>query len=474
VNAHPVKKSPKGDRPKIIKLAASLIVGTGAVLLIIPPPEQLGTSPTQALGLVLIAVGFWGTNTLSPHVASLLFFLLAVVFGVSAPGVVFSGFHSGAVWLIFGGMVLGLAIQGTGLGARMAEAVLRRIGHSHIRIILGIAVASFALAFVMPSAMSRVVLLVPIVVALAERLGYGPDSAGRDGMVLIAAFATVMAPMGLLPATVPNVVMAGLIESIYGITLQYGRYLVLNLTVAGPLALIASTILVMALFRDAPSHGLEDDGPKRFSPAEWRLTAVLVLTLGLWATDTLHGVAPAWVAMGAAVICLLPVTGLVPARALSESVNYGPWFFTAGIIGLGAVVADTGLAKHLGAWFIQLSGLAPGQDAYNFFAILGMGSLLSLAANPAGTAAVLTPLAPDIAEATGWPMETAMLAQVSSFMVLLLPYQVSPVLVGVLLGGVRYGRAVKMCLAYSTIYLFLIAPLHFLWWRWLGMFGPAS
>jgi di/tricarboxylate transporter len=472
VNAQHANEPSKGGRP-IIKIVAALIVGAGAILLVIPPFADLGVGPTRALGLVLIAVGFWGTDTLPPHVASLLFFLLAVVLGVSAPAVVFSGFHAGAVWLIFGGMVLGLAIQRTGLGARMAEAVLRRVGHSHNRIIFGIAIASFALAFVMPSAMSRVVLLVPIVTALAERLGYAPGSAGRDGMVLIAAFATVMAPMGLLPATVPNVVMAGLIESIYGVTLQYGRFLVLNLTVAGPLTFIASTLLVMAMFRDTPGNGLEGGESKPFTAAEWRLGAILAITLALWGTDSLHGVAPAWVAMGAAVICLLPVTRLVPAKALSESVNYGPWFFTAGIIGVGAVVADTGLAKHLGAWFIDLSGLAPGQDAYNFFAILGMGSLLSLAANPAGTAAVLTPLAPDIARATGWPMETAMLAQVASFMVVILPYQLAPILTAVLLGGVRYGRAVRMCLAYSAIYLLLIAPLYFLWWRWLGMFNAA-
>jgi len=472
MNAH-AKQSPSGGR-LLVRILAALIVGTGVVLLLIPPFAELGARPTRALGLVLIAVGFWGTDTLPPHLASLLFFLLAVVLGAAAPSVVFSGFHSGGVWLIFGGMVLGLAIQRTGLGARIAEAVLRHVGHSHNRIILGIAVASFGLAFLMPSAMSRVVLLVPIVVALAERLGYEAGSSGRDGMVLMAAFATVMAPMGLLPATVPNVVMAGLIESIYGVTLQYGRFLVLNLTVAGPLAFIASTLLVMAMFRDTPGNGLGDSGSKPFSAAEWRLTAILLVTLGLWATDTLHGVAPAWVAMGAAVVCLLPVTRLVPARALSESVNYGPWFFTAGIIGLGAVIADTGLAKHFGAWFIELSGLSPGHDAYNFFAILGMGSLLSLAANPAGTAAVLTPLAPDIAKATGWPMETAMLAQVTSFMVVLLPYQLAPVLTAVLLGGVHHGRAVRMCLSYSAVYLLLIAPLYFLWWRWLGMFGPAS
>ena len=187
-------------------------------------------------------------------------------------------------------------------------------------------------------------------------------------------------------------------------------------------------------------------------------------------TDSIHGVAPAWVALGAAVVCLLPVTGLVPPRVLSESVNYAPWFFVAGIIGLGAVVADSGLAKTLGALLIDVAGLSPDNDAYNFGAMLGIGSLLSLLANPAGTAAVLTPLAGDIARATGWPPETAMLVQVTSFMVVLLPYQVAPIMTAMLLGNVRYGRMVRLCLAFTAIYVVVITPLNFLWWRWLGMF----
>ena len=103
--------------------------------------------------------------------------------------------------------------------------------------------------------------------------------------------------------------------------------------------------------------------------------------------------------------------------------------------------------------------------------MLVVGSMLSLAANPAGTSAVLTPLAGEIARATGWPLETAMLSQVLSFMFILLPYQIAPVLTAMLLGGVAYRRMLRFCLAYSAIYVSVITPLNFLWWRWLGMFG---
>ncbi len=465
------KKSPANGPPLFARLIAGIMAAIGAGMLFLPPPDGIEPNALKALGLVFIAVAFWATEVLPPHVTSFLFFLLAVVLHVAEPSVVFSGFHAGAVWLIFGGIVLGIAVQRTGLGIRMAEAVLQRTGHSYRRVLLGVALAAFGLAFVMPSAMSRVVLLVPIVAALADRMGYEVGSSGRDGMILAAAFSTVMSPMGLLPATVPNVVMSGLIESIYGVTLRYGEFFLLNMPVAGFLSFLSIVALVILMFRSDAPRPLAPESHTAMSKDERRLTVLLILTLALWATDTLHGIAPAWVAFGAAVICLLPIAGLVPPKALSESVNYAPWFFTAGIIGLGAVVADSGLAKTLGSLFIDVSGLSPDSDAYNFGAILGMGSLMSLAANPAGAAAVLTPLAPDIAAATGWPLKTAMLSQVTSFMVILLPYQVAPVLTAMLLGQVNFGRTVRMCLAYTAIYVIVITPLNFLWWRWLGMFS---
>ena len=456
---------------RIAKMIATVLLCAGALLLLAPPVGDLQPNATRALGLVLIAVACWATEILPPHLTSFLFFATALILGVAPANIVFSGFHAGAVWLVFGGVVLGLAMHRTGLAERIAEAVLANFGASRKLLFFGVAMTAFGFSFVMPSAMSRVVLLVPIITALADRVGYLPGTRGRDGLVIAASFATVIAPMGVLPATVPNLVMAGLIESIYGITLQYGPFLVLNLTVAGSLALITIILLATAAFRDKEPAPIERGERKPLSSQEKLLTALLLITLVLWTTDAVHGIAPAWIALGAAVVCLLPVTGLVPAAALSEKVNYAPWFFVAGIIGLGAVVAYTGLATTLGALLIEVAGLSPGADGYNFGAMMIVGSVLSLAANPAGTSAVLTPLAPEIARATGWPLETAMLSQVLSFMVIFMPYQIAPVLTAMLLGKVAYGRAVRFCLAYSAVYILVIMPLNFQWWRWLGMFG---
>lgn len=66
-----------------------------------------------------------------------------------------------------------------------------------------------ALAFVMPSTMGRIVLLMPVILALADRMGFVEGRPGRTGMAVTLAIASFMVPCTILPANVPNMVLVG-------------------------------------------------------------------------------------------------------------------------------------------------------------------------------------------------------------------------------------------------------------------------
>lgn len=453
------------------RIIAGIGLAVGVLLFVLPAPEGWPPRALSALGLVAIAVGFWSTEALPVHITSFIIFFLALVLSIAPPSVVFSGFHSGAVWLVFAGIVIGIAVHQTGIGARIAESAISRVGHSYAGLVAGIGLAGFVSAFLMPSAMGRIVIMAPVIAAIAERLGYGENSRGRSGLILTFCFCTVFPAMGILPATVPNVVFAGAAESIHGITFRYTDFMALHLTVAGLSSLVVILGLVWLMFREAPpTPDRLADTPTSVSPAGKRLALILLITLGFWLTDKFHGVAPAWIGLGAAVICLLPAAKLVEASALVQKANYSPWFFVAGIIGLGAMVADTGLAKILGAELIDLVGFESKSDGVKFGALTAIGGMLTFALNPAGVPAVLSPMAGDIAQATGWPLETVLMTQVNSFFIILVPYQLAPVFAGVLLTRVPIGYCARLGFIYSMIYLFAIVPLNFLWWRHIGMF----
>src|SRR3546814_14562404 len=103
---------------------------------------------------------------------------------------------------------------------------------SDLSTVTGVVTVCLALGFLMPSTMSRVILLLPIVLALAERLGYPDGSRGRTGLVVAVGFGSYFGPVAILPATVPTNVVTGAADVFYGVPLQYFYWLLIHFPVA--------------------------------------------------------------------------------------------------------------------------------------------------------------------------------------------------------------------------------------------------
>lgn len=459
-----------GFRLGIGQAIALLAVVAGAVL--IAAPEIMGGSEAfgRATGAVVIAVGLWATAAVPPYYTSLIFMLLAVGLAVAPAQVVFSGFHSTAVWLVFGGIVLGLAVRTTGLGDRLVQGMLQRFPLSYRGLIYALAITGVALGFVIPSAAGRVLILMPVVLALADRLGFAPGRKGHTGMVLTAGLCTTIPSFGILPANVPNMGMIGAAESIYKVTFTYGEYLLLNFTVMGVLAALAIPTIICWLYPDRPSEREDSATVGAWTGGERKLLAVLALSLALWATDFLHGVSPAWVAMAAAVLIMLPRWGVLPPTVIAGKLEYGPWIFVAGIIGLGAVVNEVGLGGAIARQVFAVVPLAPGADVTNFFAMWGVGAAASLVTTLPAAPAIMTPLAEGMAQASGWPLESVLMVQVPVWLVFGLPYQAPPVIVALGLGGVSPVKALRVMLVYLVFGIVVMLPLQYLWGNLLGVY----
>src|SRR3712207_2452243 len=107
-------------------LIAAVILATSAALLLLPPPAGIPVGVAPAAGLVLFTVGLWATGAIPEVVTAIAFFLIAMLFEVAPPPVVFSGFFSTALWLVFGGLFIGAAVTRTGVGERIAHTFMSR------------------------------------------------------------------------------------------------------------------------------------------------------------------------------------------------------------------------------------------------------------------------------------------------------------------------------------------------------------
>ena len=242
-------------------LVVPLVATAAFAVLALPVPAGTGPQVLPALALTVFTVGLWATGSLPEHITAVVFFVLALALGVAPPEVVLSGFWSSAFWLVAGGLIIGVAADRTGLGRFLAHAFVRRLSASYPRLITGIVLGAVVLAFLIPSAIGRLIILMPIILSLADKLGFAPGTRGRTGMVLATTMGSFFIPLTILPANLPNVVLAGVADSLYGLKITYGAYLLMNFPVLGALKALALVAVTCFFFNDpipdpAAAHAL--------------------------------------------------------------------------------------------------------------------------------------------------------------------------------------------------------------------------
>jgi di/tricarboxylate transporter len=415
-----------------------------------------------------LAIVLWATNALPEYLTALLFFAAVTIFRSAPASVVFAGFESAAFWLVLSGFVLGAAIKKVGLADRIANSLSAVLSQSWLSMLFGVACLTYALAFVMPSNMGRITLLMPIIMALADRTGLGEGSRGRIALALAVGLGTYELSASILPANVPNLIMTGAAERAYGVHFAYLPYFVLHAPVFGIVKGALITGFLVWMFPAQPRR-VESIAPaEKMSAAEWRLSIILLVTLAMWITDSLHGIQPAWVGLVAACICLLPRVGFLTGEEFAIGVNVRTCIYLAGILGLAAVVAWSGLGDLIGNAIIPLLPLDPASPAKSFASMVGLASLLNFVVTANGLPAVFTPLAKSLADHSGFQLVTVLMSQVLAYGTPFLPYQAAPIVVAAGLARVPMRYAALTCAAIAVISYAVLAPIDFVWFRALG------
>ena len=454
-----------------VKFGTAVVVALAAIVFFLPAPEGYTTQTMHAGALCVLVIGMWALGSLPEHLVALIFFLLAMVLAIAPANVVFSGFASGTLWLVLGGLIIAEAVNQTGLGERFARFVIGRRTLSYRALIAVVVLVCSLMCVVMPATVSRILLLLPIMAAVAQRVGLRPGSLGYDGVSLAVIMANYQIGTAFLPANAPNLVLAGAAETLYGITFIYGEWLLVQLPVMGILKALVIIGLIWMFFPDETRAVETQDTHTPMSGNEKRLTAILLIAVVLWATDFAHRVHPGWIGLGAGLATLLPWTGVMPMASFTERVKLVPFFYIASILGLGAIMVETGLSRALGDALQTGLQLERGNDAANF-AILTLlstaaGGLVTNVAQPA----LLAPLASHFAEAAGWPLKAALMTIVLGFTTAVFPFQVPPMLVGVQIAGLRLARVLRITVPVALVSLLVLLPINYFWWRAIGYFG---
>ncbi|ECC2508878.1 citrate transporter [Salmonella enterica] len=421
--------------------------------------------PSLVVGITVL---LWATSLLPEFITALLFFTVAMAAKIAPPDMIFGGFASSAFWLVFSGFVLGIAIRKTGLADRAARALSAKLMDSWLLMVSSVVLLSYALAFVMPSNMGRIALLMPIVAAMAKRAGIADGTRAWYGLALAVGFGTFQLSATILPANVPNLVMSGAAEGSYGIHLNYVPYLLLHTPILAWLKGAVLIALICWLFPGAPCTPREAEASAPMSRNEKRLAWMLTVVLTMWVTESWHGIGPAWTGLAAAVVTMLPRIGFISGDEFASGINIRACIYVAGILGLALTVTQTGIGNAVGETLLHVMPLDTQKPFTSFLALTGITTALNFIMTANGVPALYTTLAESFAAATGFPLLSVIMIQVLGYSTPILPYQASPIVVAMALGKVPAKAGMLLCLALAAVTYLVLLPLDYAWFRVLG------
>jgi sodium-dependent dicarboxylate transporter 2/3/5 len=333
------------------------------------------------------------------------------------------------IGLFLGGFILALSMERWGLHRRIALNALRLVGTRPTQMIAGF-MAITAVMSMWVSNTATTVMMLPIalsVTALVAERGDGKPAAGRDHfalcMMLGIAYAASIGGIGTLIGTPPNLLLAGFIETRYGHSISFARWLGVGLPLVAvfvPVTFVVLTRIVYPVRRDPVEggaalvrDGLQALGPMK--PGEWATLVVFMITAVAWITRPLlvritigdarplAGLTDAGIALIAALaLFVIPVSFRRPEFVMTWSeakrVPWGILVLFGGGLSLAAAVTRHGVAELIGA---QAQGLASWPALLIVVAVAtGVIFLTELTSNTATTATLL-PILAGVAPALG-------------------------------------------------------------------------
>jgi sodium-dependent dicarboxylate transporter 2/3/5 len=340
--AAPPSAPPSTDRRSFLLLAVIASACVGFRML----PLGIDARAHGALAIGIFMILSWMTQVLDHGVAGILGCFLFWMFGIAKFDTAFSGFADTSAWFLFGAICFGLMGSKSGLARRLAYLIMRGIGHSYPRLLLGLIVTNFLLTAVVPSGIARVVIMAAIAMGLVEAFGLPRGSNIARGMFIILVYqATIFDKM--LIAGASSITARGAIEKFGQVDVLWSQWFLAYLP-CDIIVMIVAWRLTLWLYppETASLPGgaafLRDELRKMgaWSTLERKSALLMVVAIGLWMTDFLHHIPPPMIGLGIGLLSIIPVIGVLDTKDI-RTINFLPIFFVAAAVSLSNVLVQT-------------------------------------------------------------------------------------------------------------------------------------
>lgn len=435
---------------------AGLVLGPAIFFLILAVP--CGTLPWPAR---VVAAGtawivcWWVTEAIPVAATSLLPIVLFPAFNALGPATVTSEYANQIIFLFIGGFFIAIAMEKWNLHVRIALAIVQRIGTSPRRIIAGfMAATAFVSAWISNTATAMA--MMPVAAAVT---GTAPENGTRDprfgtALMLSVAYAASIGGVATLIGSPPNLILAGMSESLTGSEITFIQWAAFGVPIAAVLLVLCWIYLVFVAFpipdptvKNRALETMKTGGG--ISRGERRVLAVFVLVAALWISRAAWGeylplVTDSVIAVAGAILLFIIPSGNGERLLQWDDAKKIPWNVVL-LFGCGLAIArgftDTGLDAWTADRLQVLAGVPP---ALVLLAVIVLVVILTEITSNTATATVIIPVSAALAPVVGIaPLSLMIAAAISASLAFMLPVATPPNAIVYATGQVTMSRMIR-------------------------------
>lgn len=378
--------------------------------------DQLSTEALAIMASTAWVAVWWISEAIPIAATALLPIVLFPLTGGLEIATTTTAYSHPLIYLFLGGLILAIAIERWNLHRRIALTIVRAIGHSSSRIILGFMTATAFLSMWISNT-ATTLLMMPIGLAVIHHRMDNTNHEGKKfgkALMLGIAYSASIGGMATLIGTPPNLVFSGVVKQLYQTEINFVDWMLFALPITLLLLGICWKYLTTIAFRfsSGPEVAAEAEIDQQINklgvmqPEEKRVAIIFFAMAFCWITrtwlinpllpvlnDTIIAVA------GALMLFIIPAESSGGRLLQWEDLQRLPWGILL-VFGAGFAIAagfrDSGLAQWFGLQLQALKGLP---FIIMVLAVVAMINFLTEVTSNVSTATIMLPILAALAEA---------------------------------------------------------------------------
>lgn len=327
------------------------IIGIVAAVIVYFIPMNIEPVAQATLALTVWLLIWLIVRPIDSGYTGLIFILGLILLKYPTPSI-FTWFTISPGWFQISAFVIAATMVKSGLAKRLAYTIMYRLGANTIPKFMAVSVVVvFVMILLVPSPTALIAITIPLMIFVAEAWNLPARSETKKGvppLALVSFFILILC--GMAGAWVKTGFSLNLLTlTMAKVDIEWIEWFKLAAPLVWVFGFVAVVFLILFFKPDkniiAPKEVLKTkvDELGAMTSTEKKVLGIMIVVLILWITESTHGIATGWVALGAVCVFAIPRLGVFKSfDEVVASINWPVMFFITAFSAMATALNTSG------------------------------------------------------------------------------------------------------------------------------------